>query len=680
MKKIWLILFLIPVYFSVNAQGTQLGTEIWIEPGYSKEEIMGLAKAASASGFRDVRIFIMWTHLEPELNVWNFDVYDWIFEACEKYNLKLQVTLNPNQPAYHYGKEYWGSIHSHSIFSDPRMQDAAARYIRKVVERYKNSPALDNWWLMNEPYPEDKETPFVLAGFKTEMKNKYRDIEALNKMWNTSFLSFDDIKGMNDIINSEWAAAMPFYDWTRYCNKHLTEFQRWVRDEVLKSDKNHPFTTNPGAYLSLYYRQEASGWRPFLNSLGLSIHPTWHFDLFRTDQYAMGVAATCELGRSAANPNPFWISELSGGDNMYRYCPSSNDLAQWTWIGVAEGAQKIIYWLLNARPTGNESGEWALLNFQKEPGERLKTVTRIIGILRNEASFFDQAKPFNSNISILLSPESSLTNDRKKRGSIHTQAAIGCYQALYERGIAVKLEQTQDFQWAKSSHKAIILASMITIPGALIDSIKVFLKNGNKMIVLGPSGFYNEFEDCQFLNFPLKKEFGSEPKEIQTIEDRVPVSSEGGKYLFEASKIFGTIKNNSATPIFMNKTEVTGIRNKTANSEVVWIPSDIDVGAWKFDNNALSQFLADELSSYSDSQPFTFSSKTNLIGMQTMVGGGSCLTLITNGLNAANHVKLVNSTTKKATILFCSDDARKAINTEQEIVLSPRECLVLLWK
>jgi len=384
----------------------------------------------------------------------------------------------------------------------------------------------------------------------------------------------------------------------------------------------------------------------------------------------MGVAATCELGRSVASPNPFWISELSGGDNMYRYCPSSNEIAQWTWIGVAQGAQKIIYWLLNARPTGNESGEWALLNCQKEPSESLK----------KGASFFDLAKPVNSNISILLSPESSLTYDRKSKGEIHTQAAMGCYESLAERGIAAKLEQTQDFQWAKSTGKAIIIPNMYTIPNALIDSIKVFLKNRNKMIVLGPSGYYNEYEDCQFLDFPLKNEFGAEPQEIQTLGDRFKISSLDGKYIFEANKIFGTIKNNSATPICMEKGEITGIRHKTGNSEVVWIPSSIDLGAWRYGNTALSQFLADELASYSAIQPFAFASKTNKVGIQTMYDGHSYVTIITNGLDAANKVQLVNKINKKASIVFCTDTNRKEINTELEIQLSPRECLVLLWK
>jgi beta-galactosidase len=665
---------------SMGAQKTELGTEFWIEPGYSRESIMEWARITADAGFKDVRIFMMWTHVEPGLNRWDFDVYDWMFEACEKYNLKLQVTLNANQPAYHYGKEYWGSIHSHAIFSDEKIKIPAEKYIKKVVERYKNSPALDNWWLMNEPYPMDDENPFILSGFRMEMKKKYGKIEALNKLWNSDFKSFDEIKDVGKIYNAEWGAAIPYYDWMRYCNKHLTDFQHWVRDVVQKYDNKHQFHTNPGAYLTMYHRQEASEWKTFLNSFGLSIHPSWHFDIFRSDQYAMGVAATCELGRSVANPDPFWISELSGGNNMFRLCPSSNEIAQWTWIGISEGAQKIIYWLLNARTSGNESGEWALLDFQNKPTERLRTATKIAECLTRDSLFFNNAKPVTSNIIILLSPESSLTYDRKGKSNLHTMASMGCYEALTERGIAPQIKLSGDLQWARSKGKAVIMANMITIPSALIDSIKTFLKNGNKMIVLGPSGFYNEYEDCQFLNFPLKREFGAEIQEFRSVTDRFQISSVDGKYNFAANKILGIINNISATPILKLNEEIAGIRNKTENSDVVWIPSSIDLGAWLYDTGALSQFLSDELVHYYANEPFSFKGKTNNVMMQTMHYGSRYLTVITNGLSTENTFQIINKLNKSARIVYCTDAERKEVNISGKISLSPRECLVLLWE
>jgi beta-galactosidase len=121
---------------------------------------------------------------------------------------------------------------------------------------------------------------------------------------------------------------------------------------------------------------------------------------------------------------------------MLRLCPGSNENAQRTWIGISEGAQKIIYWLLNARNSGNESGEWALLDFQNKPTERLKMATKIEDCLQSDSSFFSNAKPVSSNITILLSPESSQTFERKGRANLNTMAAMGFYEALNEREIS----------------------------------------------------------------------------------------------------------------------------------------------------------------------------------------------------------------------------------------------------
>jgi len=130
----------------------------------------------------------------------------------------------------------------------------------------------------------------------------------------------------------------------------------------------------------------------------------------------------------------------------------------------------------------------------------------------------------------------------------------------------------------------------------------------------------------------------------------------------------------------MDNGEVTGIRNKNGNSEVVWIPSGIALGARLHGNAVLSRFLADELTAYTASQPFGFAEKTNNVVMQTMHDGQTWLTVITNGSDAINKVSLVNKLKMKANIFFCTDINRKEINTEDEIQLQPKECLVLMWK
>ena len=124
---------------------------------------------------------------------------------------------------------------------------------------------------------------------------------------------------------------------------------------------------------------------------------------------------------------------------------------------------------------------------------------------------------------------------------------------------------------------------------------------------------------------------------------------------------------------------VTGIRNSFGKSEIVWIHAGVGAGAWKYGNTVLSEFLADELEDFSKTQAFHFAGQTDHVSMQTMMKGDQVMTVITNGLDKVNTVTIESETNKKAKIVYCTESVRKKVNLGQEIMLSPRECLVLLW-
>lgn len=691
LKNNYLILFMVVCLSqSVIAKGTELGAEVWIEPGNTKQQITEWIRLASESKLKDIRIFAMWSQIEAQPNMWNFDIYDWMFQACEKYKLKLQVTINSNQPPAFYGKEYWGRVHMHTIFSEKSIQPKSAEFIKRLVERYKDNPALENWWLMNEPLASSEPTARMIEGFRKEMKIKYKSIVELNKFWMSDFASFEEVYPLKNIYS--WPVALTFYDWEYYCNRYLTEYQKWVRDEVYKYDTKHTFHTNPAGVFNHFHKQSTTDWKPFLNSLGASIHASFHFNILTREQYAMGVAATCEIVKSNAYPNPFWISEMQAGNNTFSgenpMCPMYSDIAQWTWTGIAQGADKIIYWLLNPRAKGNESGEWGLLNFLNEPSERLKAATDIANCMNNKSVFFDIAKPIDSKITILISPETNFTLQRKRKNNYegldadaHIKSSLACYQSLAEKGIAANVKQTQDFQWAKSKGVVAIMPDILNLRRDLYDSIKVFLKGENKLIVLGKTGFYNEEEYSMFQKgFLLKKEFGAELADLMLFDDHFKLPAMAGKYNFEVRSWLGAIKNYTAEPISEFRNYITGIRNKTGNSEVVWIPSNIDLGAWLYGNDQLSAFLYDEVKPFTERQTFEFAYKAYNVNMQTMTDGKRYLTVINNGTNKTNNVQLVNKLNKKATIFFCSDKSRVNIDISKSIEFSPRECLVLMWE
>ena len=666
------------LFVSLSVKAISLGTEIWIEPGQSKEYIYDCVRRAKESGFEDIRIFIMWTHVEPQKGKWDFEIYDHVFRACEINALRLQVTLNPNQPAYHYGRHYWSSIHSHKIFYDSSLLDYASLYIKNVVERYKNSSALDNWWLMNEPMVTDVSSPFFISEFQKYMREKYKTIEKLNREWNSNFISFDEIDNIDDLCQAEWAASAPYYDWKYAQNRFLTQFQSWVCSEIKKYDFRHGIHTNPAGLLSSFHRQETLSWRPFLNSLGVSIHPAWHFDMFKPCEFSMAVSATCNLGRNNAGLMPFWVSELSGGDSMYRYCPSESDIVQWTWSAIMEGADKILYWLLNAREKGMEAGEWSLLNYKKRPSGRLLEIMEINKILNAEKTFSMPINPYRSRVTILVSSITNMTLSRiKADDNLHLYAVMACYKALYEKGISVNIQQIEDYDWANKKDNLVILPEVITMTDEQIDNLKQFLTNGNKLVALGPIAFYGENEKCNYLDFPFKKEFGSEPLEISTVSKGEDFRFASMGYHLEACNLSGKLENSTSKAIARLDEKVLGIRMKDKDYEVVWMLPDIAAGNWNKKNNDFSSFLLNEIEDFVNEQPFELSESLDNVGLQTAIGENYAITLINNGNEFSVDVYVNSRYFKNVKELY-------PLNTYGsynggKIKIKPKGSIVLLW-
>jgi beta-galactosidase len=88
--------------------------------------------------------------------------------------------------------------------------------------------------------------------------------------------------------------------------------------------------------------------------------------------------------------------------------PTPDDIAQWTWTSLGAGADRVIYWLLNARREGVEAAEWSMLDFAQKPSDRLETAAHIAAIVDRESAFFSTAKPLSTPVTIILSGVESL--------------------------------------------------------------------------------------------------------------------------------------------------------------------------------------------------------------------------------------------------------------------------------
>lgn len=97
---------------------------------------------------RHVRLVSYWKDIEPHPGVYDFSKLDWQFEMANKYGAKVSLAVGMRQPRWPECHEPdWANINpSYKMQWHKQLYS----YMEKVVDHYKNNPALDSYQLENE--------------------------------------------------------------------------------------------------------------------------------------------------------------------------------------------------------------------------------------------------------------------------------------------------------------------------------------------------------------------------------------------------------------------------------------------------------------------------------------------------------------------------------------------------
>lgn len=649
-----------------SSHAPQLGAEVWLESQYTPTFIDSLFKLLADSHMPVARLFI---------GGGDMTMYDIAFASAEKYGVKIQATLTvPDRP---------------NTADDLVRQ---AQNVKRIVSRYKNSPALETWWLMNEPGNGPSSSPYSMQLFREWLAKKYGDIKTFNGVWRRNYTSFEEVQ-----YNEAWASAsnlsgtVEYLDWYRFSAYRLTWILQWIADEVKKEDPSHQFHTNPHGIFGNLIQYDFPVWRGFLTSLGASIHPAWHFTLLNRNQFAMGIAATCDIIKGASEPNPFWVSELQAGNNVWSgnrpLGPESEDIAQWTWTSIGCGAEKVIYWLLNNRSRGGESGEWSMLDFQGLPSNRLETASKIASVIEKEKDFFNGAKPLERKVVILLSPESTLILARKaakdqlpgRSANAHILSALSYYQALSELGIPAVFKYTDDFDWENKTGCLAIFPNAVAVPQKVVKRAETFVAIGNKLIVDGLTGYFDENEvNVLQTGFFFEKLCGATIRDIRTVDNIFTLHIDKVTRPLPVHLWQTEILNKNAQVIGQEGDRITAVRNKFGKGEVVWIPETAGLGAWLDTDGPLAELLKNELTVIASETPVVFKQKTDNVIMQILKKGNSYVSVITNGTDKMQEISLQVNRKLKPEIIFNTN--KEGLNFNPSLFnIAGRQTIVIKW-
>jgi beta-galactosidase len=660
---ILLVVLLIPITTQLKAQEPIIGAQVFIEPGQNKQDVETWFKLLADHNMPVCRIRVFEDHMNLGNGKWDFSRYDHAFDMAQKYEVKIMVTLFPSDR----------SVGGFKFPKNLEHQKSVEEYVRETVRHFKDHPALDTWVLQNEPgaysYSKDAYSLPKYEKWKSQQeKPEYK----------------------NDYMKS-------YPEFELFWRDYTTDYLGWLAKIVREEDPKGLTHVNNHMLFSNLPQYDFPQWMPFLSTLGASIHAAWHLGYFERQQYTMAIAANCDIIRSAAEPKPFWVTELQGGTNIFSgfnpLCPSEDDIAQWLWTCIGSGAERVVFWTLNARASSAEAGEWGMITYQNGPTDRLTMSGNVTKVLLDEKDFFETAKTVKSNVNLIYSPESMIIFDGKimssrfdenvpgRRKGAHIKSILSYYETLLELGITSNVKQMDHFDWEAKTDKPriAILANMLSIPTEFKDKLNTFVENGNKLIVTGLSGFYDEnMHNVYMSSDPYRKLFGATLEEFKFVGDSFALDLTDPQVQLPAHLVKGIIKTDKAKVIGTLNDDVIAVRNQYGKGEVVWIPSLIGLGSWQKDNTSFAAFIKKETKEVAQQLPFKLSEHSKHIMLKTMEADGNYLTILVNMKDENKSIALEKKVNKKARLIF---GGKLIENVDiRNIHLAPQETVVILWQ
>src|ERR1035437_4921465 len=236
-----LLLIAIPFFFTFasKAQGLYVGTNYHPHDDKNIEKIKSDIQLMKAAGFTSVRMgHLAWDSYEPAEGQFDFGWFDKVMDLMNEAGIKviLDIAVRPAPMWLHHkypsidvvdknGDVQYPKHRYMDDIGDPNYQKYALRYTDELTKRYGKHPALLAFGIDNESgdgpisYSETVKERFVVW-----LKNKYSNLDNLNKAWATQRWSRR--------LNQFEEIGLPVAAYTNDVPERMLDFRRFISDEV----------------------------------------------------------------------------------------------------------------------------------------------------------------------------------------------------------------------------------------------------------------------------------------------------------------------------------------------------------------------------------------------------------------------------------------------------------------
>lgn len=478
-----------------------------------------------------------WSSWEPEDGKFEFAWMDRVIDRLHKANIKVVFgTPTYSIPPWLYKKypeilltkigeqkSFYGPRQNMDI-TNPDYLRYSERIIRKLMEHYKDHPAIIGFQVDNETSSYGTSGKNVQAAFVEYLKEKFKTVNELNKIWGLTYWgqllnSWDEVPSFNDILNPGWKL-----EWERFQQKIATDFLAWQAEIVNEYKRPDQFVVHN-----------------FVGSVRTNIDEyeiAKHLDITGVNPYhevqewldGETCAVSGDLCRSLKQQN-YLITETNaqtiGWDSKWQRPPYDGQLRLNVYSHLASGANMVAYWHWHSLHYGQETYWKGVLAHDLEPNRAYAEVSKTAHELKEIGSHLVNLKKENK-VALLYSVDSYQGirfmpfHDKVDYLSILYQL----YDALYKLNVDVDFifPQTTDY----SRYKVIVVPPLYISDDAQLKRLTEFVKNGGHVLFTLKSGFCNEYSTVRWDRMPalLREAAGISYQEFSSLWGDVPLKDD----------------------------------------------------------------------------------------------------------------------------------------------------------
>lgn len=548
--------------------GGDYNPEQWLDrPDIFKQDLLLMKKAHINTVTLGV---FSWSTLEPIKDCFNFT---WLIDIIDKlYDNGIQVILatpsgaRPRWLAETYPevlrvredrtRQLYGERHNH-CYTSPAYRERVRIINQKLAKTFRNHPGVILWHISNE-YRGECHCPLCQEAFRNWLKNKYKDIDSLNRAWWTTFWShtynsFHQIESPSSIGDHGLHGLN--LDWKRFVTDQTVDFMCEEIHALRDGGATQPVTTNfMDDYKGLNYYNLAK----HIDYVSWDSYPTWN----KEDEIctAYDTAMQHDLMRSMKQ-KPFLLMES---------CPSSPNwqtvsklkkpglLQSASLQAVAHGSNSVQYFQIRQSRGSFEKFHGAVIdhyggsdtrvfNEVTETGASLIELKQVIG------------SKVDSSAAIIYDMENRWAMEDSKgprnEGLFYHESVLKSYQALRKAALNVdiiNMEQSLD------SYKLVVAPMLYMFRAGIEIKLRSFVENGGILIMTYWSGIVNETDLCYLGGTPhsLLDVFGLRSKEIDGLYEweensliPIPENSLQLHTSYKCKNLCDLVQLNGATPL-----------------------------------------------------------------------------------------------------------------------------------